>query len=206
MWGLLVVSLGSSIVAPLIALTLVAPIGALTTDEKSFLAQIIGNWMCVAAILAIVAGAERLPLASIGIVAPRARDAWLGIAGYIVALIATAVVATNLIDIDRGPIDELFSLPAWVRISLFITAPTTEEILFRGYALTRLEMLTRRTWLAAVITCAFFVLLHAPFYGLKESLVRIPVTIVLTLLFLRTRSIWTPIATHLLFDIALLFA
>jgi membrane protease YdiL (CAAX protease family) len=206
-WGLLVVSLGSALVAPLLALALVATFGpGLTGDEQSFLAQVIGNWLCVLVIIGIVIGGERLPLVSIGFQGPKWRDLGLGVAGWLVALFATAALASRYTDINEGPIEQLLALSLWIRLALFITAPITEEILFRGYALERLAMLTRNMWVAAAITTVFFVLLHAPFYGLEESLLRIPVTIVLTLLYIRTRSIWTVIVMHLLFDMPLLFA
>jgi uncharacterized protein len=204
-WGLIITGLGSPIIAPFVVAVALYAVG-FNGDHVGFVAQIVANWTCVALLVLLVTKAEALPLASMGFGRPRWRDVPLGMAGYVVALIATAVVASNLIEVDEGPIEELFALPMWIRAAMFVTAPTTEEILFRGYALERLAFLTKRMWLAAVITSAFFVLLHAPFYGLRESLVRIPVTLVLTALYIRTRTLWAPIVTHLLFDIALLFA
>jgi len=40
-----------------------------------------------------------------------------------------------------------------------------EEILFRGFTVTRLAMLTGRTWLAALITVVGFYLIHVPVWG-----------------------------------------
>ena len=41
-----------------------------------------------------------------------------------------------------------------------------EEILFRGFSVTRLAMLTGRIWLAAVVTVLAFYMLHVPVLGM----------------------------------------
>lgn len=41
-----------------------------------------------------------------------------------------------------------------------VTAAVTEEVLFRGYAIERLEALTGRRWLAGTISLVFFVSVH----------------------------------------------
>jgi membrane protease YdiL (CAAX protease family) len=46
-----------------------------------------------------------------------------------------------------------------------IGAGVAEEILFRGFSVTRLAMFTRRIWLAALITLVGFCLLHVPVWG-----------------------------------------
>lgn len=208
MWGLLVVGLGSTVVAPFaayVALLLVA--GGLSSSMREVGAQVIGNWVCVAAIVAIVVRAERLPLSSIGIRSPRWRDVGLGVAFWLAAIVFTIVsVAVVRPDVDSGPVELLLALPIGFRIVLFVTASVTEEVLFRGYALERVASLFGSIGAGAVITCIAFVAVHAPFYGAGESLLRLPIAIGLTVLYVRTRSLWSVIVMHALVDVPLLFA
>ena len=51
-----------------------------------------------------------------------------------------------------------------------LVGPTAEEILYRGYAMDRIEALTGRIWLAGAISTIVFGLAHAPFWGLGPAL------------------------------------
>jgi membrane protease YdiL (CAAX protease family) len=51
------------------------------------------------------------------------------------------------------------------RIVAFITAGVVEELLFRGYTITRLTMLTGNVWLAGAVALAGFAALHVPSWG-----------------------------------------
>lgn len=61
--------------------------------------------------------------------------------------------------------DQLTRFPLWYRMVAVAGAGIGEEILFRGFSVTRLAMLTRRTWLAALMTLVGFYLLHVPVWG-----------------------------------------
>jgi membrane protease YdiL (CAAX protease family) len=65
-----------------------------------------------------------------------------------------------------GPGMELVTkFPIWYRIIAVIGAGIGEEILFRGFSVTRLAMITGHIRLAAVITLVAFYLLHVPLWG-----------------------------------------
>ena len=55
--------------------------------------------------------------------------------------------------------------PFAFRLLAVIGAGVVEEFLFRGYTVTRLTALTRRTWLAGALTVVGFSLLHVPVWG-----------------------------------------
>ena len=61
--------------------------------------------------------------------------------------------------------DQVIRFPVWYRLVAVVGAGVAEEILFRGFSVTRLAMLTRRIWLAALITLVGFCLLHVPVWG-----------------------------------------
>ncbi|GAB3027150.1 hypothetical protein GCM10025298_14360 [Natronobiforma cellulositropha] len=55
------------------------------------------------------------------------------------------------------------SLP--IIVALILTTATTEEILFRGYVIERLEELTGRLWLAVGFSFVVFLIPHVTFFG-----------------------------------------
>jgi len=61
--------------------------------------------------------------------------------------------------------DQVMKFPVWYRTLTVVGAGIGEEILFRGFSVTRLAMLTERVWLAAVVTLVGFSLLHVPVWG-----------------------------------------
>jgi membrane protease YdiL (CAAX protease family) len=93
---------------------------------------------------------------------------------------------------------------------LFIaaTAGVTEELLFRGYALERLDELTDSRLVAAVVTTAAFVLGHkGETWGWKSVLQIAQPAVVVTALYLRFRDLLALMTVHALNDaVGLLFA
>ena len=52
--------------------------------------------------------------------------------------------------------EALAPLPAWLRIAVAVTAGIVEEVLFHGYAITRLARLLGSLWAAGVVATAVF--------------------------------------------------
>jgi len=61
--------------------------------------------------------------------------------------------------------DHVTRLPVWYRVIAVVGAGIVEEVLFRGFSVTRLAMLTGRVWLAAMVTLIGFYALHVPLWG-----------------------------------------
>lgn len=107
-----------------------------------------------------------------------------------------------------------FAVPLWVHVwnlTVFpVTTSITEEMVYRGYALPRLEQLTGRVWLAVLIPAAAFALAHLtpPFGGMEPVLMRFLtlffVGVVLELLYLRYRRLLPLIVGHYLIDLIFL--
>ena len=60
-------------------------------------------------------------------------------------------------------------------------------------------------WIAAVVSTLVFAGLHIPYYGLLPGLVRIPISALLTIRCVRSRSLVPPMALHFLVDLPLAF-
>jgi membrane protease YdiL (CAAX protease family) len=118
----------------------------------------------------------------------------------------TAAIVIPLRDhLDTAPARALGTLPLAARIAIVMTAPITEEIFFRGYVVERVGELTRRLWIAGVVSTLVFAALHIPYYGVLPGLVRIPLSALLTVRYIRSRSLVPPMALHFLIDLPLAF-
>jgi membrane protease YdiL (CAAX protease family) len=162
-------------------------------------------WGLTLAVLAIVRFWERRPFASIGLYRPT-RSALLdgvvaGVALVVLATIAGAIVmAAAGAPIETGQAEFVLGLPLWVQMAVAASAGFTEEVLFRGYPIERLTMLTGRRWLGAIVPIVVFGAAHIPFWGVAHALVAGISGVWLTLLYLWRRNLWTNIAAHALTD------
>lgn len=123
-----------------------------------------------AAVIAIVLLWEKQPLRSLWLQQIR----WPSIAwGFLLVAAHYAVLwpfgdwvrrSAGLPGLGAG-MDQMVRFPVWYRMIAVAVAGIGEEILFRGFTVTRLAMLTGRTWLAALITVVGFYLIHVPVWG-----------------------------------------
>src|SRR5271155_1873194 len=147
-------------------------------------------------ILLYVVVVERRPLSSIGFRRPKLADVGLGIAAMILILagdIAISRIDTLLHLAVKSQISMLFATPFGYRVFVVARAALVEETAFRGYGLERIAELTGSKWLAAAVTFALFTLAHYPGGGLALALAAACGGLVLTLLYLWRRNLWTTI-------------
>ncbi len=165
----------------------------------------IASWGLVILLLAWVSVAEQRPIASIGFKKPSLIGAAWGL-GVAVALI----LVLNLLDFffpgrlggdDPGG---LLSLPLWMRLALVITSAFSEEVMFRGYPMTRLKELTGWTWLAACLPYVVFVALHVPTFGVAAVLTVAISGAAFTALFLWRKDVWSNITAHFVLNLVAL--
>ena len=164
------------------------------------------DWVVAIAVVFFVLRVEKRSLSSIGFRWPR----WTSLATtplwWLLGGVITAAIVIPLRDhIDTGPAEAIGALPLAARIAIVFTAPITEELFFRGYVIERMTELSGRMWIAAVVSTLVFAGLHIPYYGLLPGLVRIPISALLTIRYVRSRSLVPPIALHFLIDLPLAF-
>ena len=112
---------------------------------------------------------------------------------------------TLLYDVDLG--DSITSVsqqsPTLVLIGI-ITAAVTEELLMRAYPLERIYELTGRNWLGILLSLVAFILLHSQSWNLLHILgVVLPLGIILTIIYLKTRNLLFVILVHFMIDFPL---
>jgi membrane protease YdiL (CAAX protease family) len=174
------------------------------TDVRHLLVHEAIWWAITATVLLHVVLVERRPLRSLGFAMPRPRDALLAVvAGGLIVMVLGLLyyVAFPWLGLDEaGQVEQLLATPVWWRAISVLRAAVSEEVLFRGYALERARELTDSTALAAVGTCAVFILAHAATWGWSHLLLAGAGGIGLTLLYLWRRNLWVNVAAHAIVD------
>lgn len=163
-------------------------------------------WVAFGALLLLwVTQIERLPLASIGLKRPSKGTLGWGLAAT-VALIATvmltfAVIAPALgLHQNMKQTAAIVQVPMWLLILTPIVAGVTEEILYRGYAIERIEFLTGNRWIAAVVSGAAFLLAHWS-WGPTQLILVAFATVILVGLYLWRRDLVCVMIAHVLADL-----
>jgi membrane protease YdiL (CAAX protease family) len=90
--------------------------------------------------------------------------------------------------------------PFWYRFILVTRAAVAEETLFRGYPIERLEELTGSRLIAAVISWAAFTIVHLAAWGWPQLIVAGFGGVILTVLYLWRRNLYSNIIAHWIAD------
>lgn len=189
------------------------PIGAWIHDSAGLanhLAYELVIWAWVVGMLLYVVRVERRPLSSIGFRAPGVKDVMIAIAAGVSILASLAliyyVVFPALHWSESSQVSSIVSLPYWLNVLIVVRAAVSEEILFRGYPIERLQELTGSRAVAGVVTCAVFTLDHIGFWGWHHVFIAGLAGAVLTVLYLWRRNIWVNMIAHFMVDAAAFLA
>jgi len=164
--GLIVAWLGTAF---LISPPAVRAFGDPSNLPMAFVGQAV-LWTIAAAVIAIVLFWERRPLASLWLKPFRRQSIAWGVALVAVNFVAISPIgewvrhAAGLPGFSQG-MERVMAFPLSYRIVAFIGAGVVEELLFRGYTITRLATLTGNVWLAGALAVIGFGLLHVSSWG-----------------------------------------
>jgi len=165
-------------------------------------------WTAVAALLCYVRKVEQRPLASIGLGRPGLRSLALGLAsgvavtGVLGALYMLVLPALHLDDkvADTANAHLLSATPLWWRLISTVRAGVSEEVMFRGYAMERLQELSGSRAFAVLISCAVFTLAHVGAWGWSHEIVVAAGGLMFSLLYLWRRNLWINMTAHFVVD------
>jgi len=147
---------------------------------------------------------EGQSLASIGIRPITVQDVLWGVSGFFLGVpvfpLSARVIRSMGLGTVGGGITRLARLPIHIRIAMVFTAAITEEILFRGYPIERLASLTGHLWLGAAVAYGVFVLVHLPWWGAGGTIQIGLWSVVITALYVTTRSLSACMLMHVLND------
>ncbi|HVX25559.1 MAG TPA: type II CAAX endopeptidase family protein [Parafilimonas sp.] len=128
----------------------------------------------------------------------------LPVAAFIAAIIAGILV--KLTGLYNG-ISDRYSLLVktfyhnqWLFIFSIITAGVIEEILFRGYLLTRLQMLFKNDYMPVIISSVLFGLVHIGYGTVQNVVGPMCIGVVFALYYIRYKRIVPLIISHAVYD------
>jgi membrane protease YdiL (CAAX protease family) len=162
-------------------------------------------WATVVLILLYIAFVERRAFSSIGFRRPRLLDLVLGavtgvlLVGGMIA-IYTFVFPLLHLQVNIGRLNSIMHTPLWYRVLLVTRAAVSEEILFRGYPIERMQELTGRRWIAAILSIAAFTYAHLSGWGAAQLIVVAYGGTLLAVLYLWRRNLWANMLAHWIAD------
>jgi membrane protease YdiL (CAAX protease family) len=161
-------------------------------------------WALFAAIILYTLIVERKALSSLGFVRPGVLDIVLAVLTAVVAVAGTGVIFQIVLpalhlNLNRS-MASIVETPIWFRFFLVTRAAVVEEVAFRGYGFNRLTELTGSPMLAAAVTFVLFTLAHLSGGGWGQVVIAAYGGLVLTVLYLWRRNLWTNIIAHWLID------
>jgi membrane protease YdiL (CAAX protease family) len=187
---------------------LVSPAAQFLGDPSSLLVSVLGQvalWLLCAAVIGIVLFWERKPLESLWLRPWQWQSiAWAGV--LVVASISLLFPATEWVRKGLGlpgyaaGMQAALVHPVWFLVFAALTAGVVEEVLFRGYAVTRLAQLTGSLWWAVGASSAVFAALHLPVWGAGPSLAFFIGGLATTMFFVWRRDLIAMIIAHAAID------
>lgn len=133
------------------------------------------------------------------------RDVKWGLIGFglggLSFAISGPIIAMMDMETTMDGVMDLMKYPLWFRIGIAIIAGITEEILFRTYPIERIKEWSGSIWVGAVISIVLFTLLHIPFWSLGGGIQIGIGTIIWTMIYVKTRSIWAMMIMHVANDL-----
>jgi membrane protease YdiL (CAAX protease family) len=189
-------------------LLLASPAARVLGDPERTRTQLLyqlAMWAFLTAVLWIVIGVERRPVASIGLRPPSVRSIASGLA--LAAVIMWVLTPFNvwllrklgLAGFDAG-IATAQRMPPWLLAFAVLTAGVVEEVLYRGFPLERIAEWTGSVALAGAITVLVFALVHWPMWGAGPVLSFVVSGAVVTAFYVWQRDLTATMIAHVVVD------
>ncbi|MBD8874402.1 CPBP family intramembrane glutamic endopeptidase [Rhodanobacter sp. DHB23] len=204
----------TSLVGLLLALGVVSLPFGIWDHEFAGIGHLLGNeaiwWTYVAVMLLYVRRVERRPLSSVGFRPPGIANSVIGVlAGAVVLAVFAAMYFLILpaLHLDDSAVatangGALMATPWWWRFISTVRAAVAEELLFRGYAMGRIEELTGSRAVATMLSLAVFTVDHVTYWGWSHELIVAVGGLAFSLLYLWRRNLWVNIIAHFIVDAA----
>jgi len=165
---------------------------------------ILWNWLAVGALMTFVLFVERRSVSSILIKRPNGKDIETALFYWGIAM-AWSWLAMTLLPSGQDPgTASLVALSIPVLLGMIITTAITEEILFRGYPIERINEITSTTWIGPAVSFAVFLVPHLTFFGPSWMLYHGGGTVMIYALYLRRRNLVACMLLHFLVNVPIL--
>lgn len=165
-------------------------------------------WLASLVLVLYVRRVEGRPLTSVGLRRPTLRAIAVGVAAGIALTVFMGVLylwvlpALHVSDQIASTTNAqlLAQTPLWWRLISSLRAAVAEELMFRGYAMERLQELSGRRWVAVLISCSVFTLAHVGAWGWSHQIIVAVGGLAFSLLYLWRRNLWINVTAHLVVD------
>ncbi len=165
---------------------------------------LIWNWIAVAGAAVFIIFIEKRSWNSIGLNRPTIKDIIWAFAFWIIGFLATNFVHSLIPPPESSGLNVMLSLSIPVLLGIIITTSVTEEVIYRGYLIERLEGLTGNIWISATISLILFVIPHVTFFGPMWLIYHSYTTFLIYGIYLWRRNLWSCIILHLLSNMLIL--
>jgi uncharacterized protein len=190
------------------AALLVSPVALPRGGPASAVVSLLGQaalWLLCAAVIGVVVFWEGRPLESLWLRPFRWQSlAWAGVLifGSIVLIFPLTEWVRKGVGLPgyAAGMGAVLAYPVWFRILAVLTAGVVEEVLFRGYAVTRLAQLTGSLLLAVGLSSLVFAALHLPVWGAGPGLAFFIGSLATTAFFVWRRDLAAMIIAHVSID------
>ncbi len=164
-------------------------------------------WLLVSVLIVFILAVERRSLSSIGFRRPTWQTPVFGVVAAIVCLVGLGLLLQVVLprfhlSQNAAALKALLDKPYLLRVAIVTRAAFCEEILIRGYGIERVSELTGSRLLAGFVTLAVFTYAHLAYWGWVQLLAAGGAGLVLTILYLWRRDLWSNILAHWLVDAA----
>lgn len=160
------------------------------------------KWLVTIVLCVIAFAVQRRRPSEFGIRIPGWRDGLAALAGLIVAFVLSGA-ASRIVAMPSSltNLQKIAAVPLNLRIAVVLTAAFCEEFMYRGFGIEELAYLTRKRWLAGLLSLILFTFSHAGLYGMSATLI-IPALVgaVLTGLYLWRRNLPSCVLMHAMMD------
>jgi uncharacterized protein len=161
-------------------------------------------WALVGLIIFQVVVLEKDSLSSIGFMPVSWREVLGGIGIGVITLFVIGFIYYWLLPLlhlsETSTVNQLKNTPLWWQVISVVRAAVGEEILFRGYAISRLKKLTNNTTLSAFISWVIFTIAHVGTWGWSHVIIAGIGGLMLTLAYLWKGNLWVSIIAHTIID------
>jgi len=208
-----IVGLSLSLAIPAIFALFISPIFIQPNVNEPF-STLVGFaifWGLAFAVLVFTRTIENLPLTTIGWKSLSWKSALMAVGlGVLLSLLVpvlTLLVSTVFPPSNSGTVTQVVSnFSWWILLLSVFTAGITEEILFRGYPLERLQEVIGNKWISGLISLVFFVAVHATGWNIAHIIgVVLPLGMILTGLYFWQRNLLFVMIVHVVIDLPLVF-
>ena len=168
----------------------------------------ISNWIIVIILVTIVLFWEKNSLSSLGLIKIKVKDLkWIFIVlilGLILFFISEYLINSINLSSQSNETVALLNIPISIKILMVFTAGITEEIIFRGYLIERINILSSSIIFSSLFSLIAFTVFHIPFWGIIGALQVGIWAIPITFYYVHSRNLTVCIIVHILYDAQIL--